>query len=129
MKKNLLFLIGIGLMTLVLTGAVSAQYNQTEKRINVVSGKKLIIKGAVRDTDEISYVFMARAGQKLTVKVIGRDADFTIFAIHAFDAEQIAEDTQLWSKTLPDLVDGKCSITVHSNYKVADYRLEILLGK
>ena len=126
MKKNLLVLLAICLLTTV---AVSAQsYNRIkEKKITLVSGKKLVLNGEVRDSDEISYQFKARAGQKLTVKVIGRDADFVLYALHSFDVEAIAEDKQFWSSKLPNLVDGKCEIVVHSNYKVASYRLEITL--
>jgi hypothetical protein len=127
MKKGLFILVVIFLL---MTGVVSAQsYNRiAEKKINPVKGKKLIIKGEIRDSDEISYQFKARKGQKITIKIIGRDADFVLYALHSFDVEPIAEDTHSWSGTLPDFVDGKCEIVVHSNYKVADYRLEILIG-
>lgn len=129
MKKNVLILFAICLLTLLMSNAVSAQsYNRiAEKKITLTKGKKLIIKGEIRDSDEISYQFKARAGQKLTIKVIGRDADFVLYALHAFDVEPIAEDTQSWSGTLPNNVDGKCEIVIHSNYKIADYRLEITL--
>lgn len=129
MKRNFLILFAICLLTLWMTNAVSAQsYNRiAEKKITLTKGKKLIIKGEIRDSDEIAYQFKARAGQRLTVKVIGRDADFSIYAVHSFDAEIIAQDTQTFSGKLPDFIDGKCEIVVHSNYKVADYRLEITL--
>ena len=129
MKKSFLILFAICALTIFLTNAVSAQsYNRiAEKKITLTKGKKLVIKGEIRDSDEISYQFKARAGQKLTVKVIGRDADFVLYALHSFDVEPIVEDTQFWSGTLPNNVDGKCEIVVHSNYKVADYRLEITL--
>lgn len=128
MKKNIL-IISIGcLVVFMLTGTSFAQnYNRKEKRITVVNGKKQIIKGAVRDTDEIAYSFKARAGQRLTVRVVGRDADFKLNILHSFDFEPLAEDTKFWSGRLPANVDGKLEIVVHSNYKVADYQLEILL--
>ncbi len=129
MKKNILILFAICVLTLLMSNAISAQsYNRiAEKKITLTKGKKLIIKGEIRDSDEISYQFKARAGQKLTIKIIGRDADFVLYALHSFDVETIAEDTQSWSGILPDFVDGKCEIVVHSNYKVASYRLEITL--
>lgn len=129
MKKHVLILFAVCLLMFLLTNEVSAQsYNRiAEKKITLVKGKTLIIKGEIRDSDEIAYQFKARAGQKITIKVIGRDADFSIYAKHEFDVEIIAQDTQSWTGTLPDFVDGKCEIVVHSNYKVADYKLQITL--
>ena len=129
MKRNVLILFAICVLTLLMSNAVSAQsYNRiAEKKITLTKGKKLVIKGEIRDSDEISYQFKARAGQKLTVKIFGKDADFVLYALHSFDVEAIAGDTKFWSGTLPKKVDGKCEIVVHSNYKVADYRLEITL--
>ncbi len=129
MKKGFLILFVIFALTIFSTNAVSAQrYNRiAEKKINLVKGKKLVIKGEIRDSDEIAYQFKARKGQRITVKVIGKDAEFTMYAVFEFDVMPIAEETQSFSGKLPDFVDGKCEIVVHSNYKVADYRLEITL--
>lgn len=129
MKKNVLILFAVCVLTLLINNAVSAQsYNRiAEKKITLVKGKTRIIKGEIRDSDEIAYQFKARAGQRLMIKVTGRDADFSIYAKHEFDVEIIAQDTQSWTGTLPDFVDGKCEIVVHSNYKVADYKLQITL--
>lgn len=108
---------------------VSAQsYNRvSEKNIKVVKGKKLILTGVVRDGDEVVYRFRARAGQKVTVKIIGRDADFTVYLNYGLDFEPVAQDTKSWSGTMPAEFNGHCEIGVHSTYKVTDYRLEILL--
>ena len=108
---------------------VSAQsYNRvSEKTINVVKGKKRVLTGAVRDGDEVVYRFRARAGQKVIVKVIGRDSDFSVYLNYGLDVEPVAHDIKSWSGTMPREFNGHCEIGVHSTYKVASYRLEISL--
>ena len=112
-----------------MTDQVSAQsYNRvSEKNIKLVRGKKMVLKGAVRDGDEVVYRFRARAGQRVTVKMIGRDADFSVYLNYGLDVGPVAQDTKSWSGTMPAEFNGHCEIGVHSTYKVADYRLEILL--
>jgi hypothetical protein len=112
-----------------MTDGVSAQsYNRvSEKNIKLVKGKKLVLTGAVRDGDEVVYRFRARAGQKVTVNIIGRDSDFSVYLNHGLDVEPVAQETKSWSGTMPREFNGHCEIGVHSTYKVADYRLEILL--
>ena len=130
MRKTFLILFMICLSAWLMTAEVSAQssYNRvSEKNIKVVKGKKLVLTGAVRDGDEVVYRFRARAGQRITVKIIGRDSDFTVYLNHGLDVEPVAPDTKSWSGTMPPEFNGHCEIGVHSTYKVADYRLEILL--
>ena len=130
MRKTFLILFAICLSAWLMTAEVSAQssYNRvSEKNIKVVKGKKLVLTGAVRDGDEVIYRFRARAGQRITVKIIGRDSDFTVYLNHGLDVEPVAQDTKSWSGTMPPEFNGHCEIGVHSTYKVADYRLEILL--
>ena len=129
MRKTLLILFAICLSAWLMTVEVSAQsYNRVnEKNIKVVKGKKLVITGTVRDGDEVVYRFRARAGQRVTVKVTGRDSDFTVYLNHGLDVEPVAQETKSWSGTMPPEFNGHCEIGVHSTYKVADYRLEISL--
>ena len=129
MRKTFLILFAICLSACLITDEVSAQsYNRVgEKNIKVVRGKKLVLTGAVRDGDEVVYRFKARAGQRVTVKVVGRDSDFTVYLNHGLDVEPVANDTKSWSGTMPPEFDGHCEIGVHSTYTVANYRLEILL--
>lgn len=129
MKKTFLILFAICLSAWLMTDEVSAQsYNRvSEKNVKVVRGKKLVLTGAVRDGDEVLYRFRARAGQRITVKVIGRDSDFAVYLNHGLDVETVANDTKSWSGTMPREFNGHCEIGVHSTYKLADYRLEILL--
>ena len=112
-----------------MTGEVSAQsYNRvSEKTIKLVRGKKLVLTGAVRDGEEVIYRFRARAGQRVAVKIIGRDSDFSVYLNYGLDVESVANDTKSWSGTMPPEFDGHCEIGVHSTYKVANYRLEISL--
>ena len=130
MTKTFLVLFTIGLSAWLLAEEVSAQsYNRvSEKQVRVVKGKKLVLTGSVRDGDEVLYRFRARAGQRVTVKVIGRDADFTIYLNYGLDVEPVAQETKSWSSTMPREFDGHCEIGVHSTYKLASYRLEILVN-
>ncbi len=129
MRKRFLILLIVCLSAWLVTDAVSAQsYNRvSEKTIKLIKGKKQVLRGAVRDGDEVLYRFRARSGQKLTVKIIGRDADFSVHLNHGLDAELVAQDTKSWSGKMPPEFNGHCEIGVHSTYKLASYRLEILL--
>lgn len=103
-------------------------YNRvSEKTVKPIRGKKLVLTGVVRDGDEVLYRFRARAGQRVTVRVVGRDADFTAYLNYGLDVEAVANDTKSWSLTMPREFNGHCEIALHSTYKLADYRLEILL--
>lgn len=129
MKKTFSILCAICLSACLVADEVSAQsYNRVaEKSIKLARGKKLVLTGEVRDGDEVLYRFKARAGQRVTVKVIGRDADFTVYLNHGLDVEPVANDTKSWTGTMPREFDGHCEIGVHSTYKLASYRLEISL--
>jgi hypothetical protein len=130
MRKTLVILSVICFSVCLTTDEVSAQsYNRVrEKNVKLVKGKKVVLTGSVRDGDEVRYRFKARAGQRITVKVIGRDADFTVDLNHGLDVEPVAQDTKSWSGTMPREFDGHCEIGVHSTYKLAAYRLEVLLN-
>ena len=130
MRKTVLLLFAVWLSAWSMSHEVSAQnYNRvSEKNIRVVKGKKLVVTGAVRDGDEVVYRFRARAGQKVTVKIVGRDADFSVSLNHGLDVEPVANETKSWSGTIPPEFNGHCEIGVHSTYKVANYRLEISLN-
>jgi hypothetical protein len=129
MKKRFITLFAICISVWLMTDAVSAQtYNRvSEKNVKVVRGRKLVLTGSVRDGDEVLYRFKTRAGQRITVKVIGRDADFTVYLNYGLDVEPVAQDTKSWSGTMPREFDGHCEIGVHSTYKVAAYRLEVFV--
>jgi hypothetical protein len=113
----------------IVTELVLAQtYNRvSEKTVKPIKGKKLVLTGVVRDGDEVLYRFRARAGQRVTARVSGRDADFTVYLNYGLDVEAVARDTKSWSLTMPREFNGHCEIALHSTYKLADYRLEILL--
>jgi hypothetical protein len=127
MRKSILILCAICLSAWVMIDEVSAQsYNRvSEKNVKVIKGKKLVLTGSVRDGDEVLYRLRARAGQKITVKVTGRDADFTVYLNYGLDVEPVAQEIKSWSGTMPREFDGHCEIGVHSTYKLAGYRLEI----
>lgn len=130
MRKTFIVLFAVCFAVGVMTAPVSAQsYNRvSEKNVRVVKGKTLVLTGSVRDGDEVLYRFKARAGQKVTVKVIGRDADFGVYLNHGLDVEPVAQEQKSWTGTMPPEFDGHVEIGVHSTYKVASYRLEILVN-
>ena len=121
MKKKLLVLFGIAVLSLLLTNSAAAQ----NKNIKVVKGKKLVLKGEASDQKDRTYFFKAKKGQQVTIKLIGSDAVFTFFAQHNFDAETIVEETKLWSGKLPRADSGKYAIRLISYHKVASFTLEI----
>ena len=129
MRKTFLIVFAVCLSVYLMGGEVFAQsYNRvSEKNVRVVRGKKLVLSGAVRDGDEVLYRFRARAGQKVTIKVVGRDADFSVWLNHGLDVEPVANETKSWTSTMPAEFNGHCEIGVHSTYKLANYRLEILV--
>jgi hypothetical protein len=94
MRKTFLILFAMCLSAWLMTHEVSAQsYNRvSEKTIKLVRGKKLVLTGAVRDGDEVVYRFRARAGQRVTVKMIGRDADFSVYLKYGLDVDSVAQD-------------------------------------
>ena len=104
-----------------------SRFLKTVEYTEAIRGKKLVLTGVVRDGDEVLYRFRARAGQRVTARVFGRDADFTVYLNYGLDAEAVARDTKSWSLTMPREFNGHCEIALHSTYKLADYRLEILL--
>lgn len=129
MRRTFLIFFAACLSIWLMNYEVSAQsYNRVaEKTVKLVRGKKLILTGAVRDGEEVVYRFRARAGQRVTVKIIGRDSDFSVYLNYGLDVELVTQDTKSWSGAMPREFNGHCEIGVHSTYKVADYRLEILL--
>src|ERR1700709_931815 len=123
MKRKLIILPAVLLLVLLSTGLVSAQ----AKTIHLIRGKKLVLKGQIREGDEFSYLFRAREGQRLTVRIIGRDAVFSLYG-GAVYSDSVCEEKQLWSGKLPEGdADNEYAIKMKSNYKLAGYTIEILL--
>ncbi|MEP6789229.1 MAG: hypothetical protein ABJB40_12400 [Acidobacteriota bacterium] len=126
MKKKLMTPIGI--MTLaLLTSLVSAQSAPLEKRIKLVKGQKLVLKGEVYEGDDFYYNFRAKSGQTLTAKLISRDADLRVNTNDGIEVYPISKLTKSWSGRLPYDNTNEYSIMLTSNYKSASYRLEVML--
>jgi hypothetical protein len=85
------------------------------------------LKGDVYEGDDFSYNFTARSGQTLTVRLMGRDADFTVNTNDGMEIFAISKVTKFWSGKLPYDNTNKYSIILTSNYKSAGYRLEVTL--
>lgn len=123
MKKNLLLMFGILVLSWLNANSVLAQ----DKNIKVVKGRKLILKGEVSDQKDRAYFFKAKKGQTVTIKLIGRDAVFILFAQHNFDSENFTEETKFWTGKLPRADSGEYAIRLSSYHKVASFMLEITL--
>ena len=119
--------IGIMMLALLTASLVSAQDAPLEKRIKLVKGKKLILKGDVYEGDDFYYKFKAKSGQTLTVKLISRDADLRVNTNDGIEVYPISKLTKAWSGKLPYDNTNEYSIMLTSNYKSASYRLEITL--
>jgi hypothetical protein len=126
MRKKLFALFGIAVLCLVTTEFVSAQDSPREKQIKLVKGRKLVLKGEVYEGDDFYYTFKAREGQILTVKLIGRDADFTITS-NDIEVYPFTKTTKFWSGKLIGNNTNEYSIRLASNYKSASYKLDVLL--
>jgi len=81
----------------------------------------------VSDRAERSYIFKAKKGQQLTVKLVGRDAVFILSGGTAGSVEDYTEETKSWSGKLPPSDDNEYYIRLSSYHKVASYTLEVLL--
>ncbi len=114
------------ILALLTANFVSAQSAPLEKRIKLVKGYKLVLKGDVYEGDDFYDNFKARKRQTLTVKLIGRDADFTLNTMDT-DVAPFTKETKFWSGKLPLDNGNEYSIKLTSNYKSASYRLEIML--
>lgn len=124
MKRKFTILLGIAMCCLLLINTGIAQ----DRKIRVVKGRQLMVTGEVPSDKERSYFFKAKKGQTLTVKITGNDAAyFVLFAQHNFDAETFSEETRGWSGKLPRADAGEYAIRLGSYFRVATYRLEILL--
>ena len=127
MNKKAMIFIGTAMLALLAANLISAQSAPLEKRIKLVTGQKLVLKGDVYEGDDFYYNFKARKGQTLTVKLISRDADFTVNTNDGTEIYAISKVTKSWSGKLPYDNTNEYSIMLTSNYKSASYRLEITL--
>lgn len=117
----------MAVMFLLTANFVSAQDAPLEKRIKLVKGHKLVLKGDVYEGEDLYYHFKARSGQTLTVKLISRDADFKMNTNDGIEIYPISKFTKSWSGKLPFDNTDQYAILLTSNYKSATYRLEITL--
>ena len=127
MKKKITILFGVTVLFLLTANVVSAQNAPLEKQIKLVRGHKLVLKSQVYEGDDFTYTFRARSGQTLTVRLTGRDADFTVNTNDGQEVYPITKVTKFWSGKLPYDNTNKYSITLTSNYKSASYTLEVTL--
>jgi len=116
----------LGLSTGLMGNQVSAgTYNRvSEKEVKLVRGA-VVVQGKVRDGDEVLYRFKARAGQDVNLKIVGRDADFSVSLNYGMDVQEVAKDVKTWTGKMPPEFNGDCEVAIHSTYKVAAYSLDI----
>jgi len=127
MKLSIIFTFCLSACLMINPASAQSYKRVSEKTLNLDLGKVRVVQGYVRDGEEVLYRFKARAGQSVTVNIVGRDAEFSVYLNHGLDAERVAQETKSWSGKMPPEFDGDCEIAVHSTYKVAAYSLDILL--
>lgn len=127
MTKSFSFWLGAAVVSLLAVTFSFAQNAPLEKRIKLVKGQKLVLKGDVYEGDDLYYKFKARSGQTLTVKLISRDAELRVNTNDGIEIYPISKLTRSWSGKLPYDNTNEYSILLTSNYKSASYRLEITL--
>jgi hypothetical protein len=122
MNKKLIVL-GMIISALLTTNLVSAQ---RAKPIQLKIGKNIFVKGSVYEGNQADYVFIARKGQRLKVRLLGRDGEFDLHVIHGSDFDEaLCEEADECTKTLPST--GKYVISVRSVRELCEFALQILI--
>ena len=123
--KTLFVLLSVFAALFASTNLIAAQ--SLTKTIHLAKGKKIILKGSIREGDEFRYLFHAREGQIIAIKLITHDAVFSLYGGGGGD-DLICEEKTSWSGKLPEGdADNEYGIAMKSNYKLASYTIEVLL--
>ena len=124
MKKKLLVLFAALVLCPFITIPVSAQ----DKNIRLVKGKQLVLKGKSDGPAEHSYFFRAKKGQNITIRLIGKNVIFVLYARRDSDPEMISDEVTYWTDKLPWADAGEYEIRVNVYHvEVKNYTLKITL--
>ena len=122
----------VALSLLLLGAAVPASaQEQVIRRLRFArGGSSKVVKGQVREGGKrYLYFFKARAGQRLTVRLVSDDGNAVcdVMGHGQFDANPVVEDTADWTGRLPEADAGEYSIEVRSTGGLARYVLEVVI--
>lgn len=121
----------IGLLLVISTLRAPPAFGQV-KSVNLPNGKTVMLRGQVRPGGVRFYVFKAKSGQSLTVRLISPNrAVFSLDVVYNL-AEPIVSDVieegkTSWSGRLPELNSDLFGVGVTTPAGLAAYRLEITL--
>ena len=133
MKKKLTISIGVSILFLLAAHMVSAQKPPYYKWVKLVDGRKTVFQGKVYEDYGYNYQFNAKAGQVITVKVIGRDVTFSINAYDLAPDNQLTPDATSCSYQLIQNHTGQYAIALKMSSESdvyphsSNYRLEVTL--
>jgi hypothetical protein len=123
----------LGLILFVASLCASNAFGQV-KYVELPNGKKVVLKGLVRPGGAPFYVFNAKPGQQLSVRLISpnRHVEFGIDVVFNIDgpeivSDAIVEEKTIWSGHLPELDSNQFGIGVKTRAGRAAYTLEITL--
>lgn len=121
----------IALALLVLSAVPASAQQQVIKRLRFARGStSAVVKGQVRpEGNRYLYFFKARAGQRLTVRLVSDDGNAVcdVMSHGNFDANPVVEEAVDWSGRLPEADAGEYSIEVRSTGGLARYVLEVTI--
>lgn len=132
MKNKLTISFVLTVLFLLTANMVSAQKPPYYKWVKLVDGHKTVFQGRVYEDYGYNYQFNAKAGQTLTVKLIGRNVTFTVNAYDMEPNEFTPEGTS-WSGKLIRNHTGQYAIALKMQSESliyphsSNYRLEVTL--
>jgi hypothetical protein len=121
----------VALALLIVAAVPASAQEQVIRRLRFTRGSNSkTVKGQVREGGKrYLYFFKARAGQRLTVKLVSDDGNAVadVMSHGQFDANPVVEGTADWTGKLPEADAGEYSIEVRSTGGLARYVLEVTI--
>lgn len=131
--SNMKHAIPLGLILIVSALCASTAFGQV-KYVDLAGGKKLVLKGRARPGAVPFYVFNAKPGQLLSVRLISPDrkVEFSVDVVYNIEGPEIVSDSivegkRSWSGKLPDSNSDQFGVGVTTRAGRAAYTLEITL--
>ena len=119
----------VALALLIVAAVPASAQEQVIRRLRFTRGSNSkTVRGQVREGGKrYLYFFKARAGQRLTVRLVSDDGNAVadVMSHGQFDANPVVEGTTDWTGRLPEADAGEYSIEVRSTGGLARYVLEV----
>ena len=121
----------VALALLIVAAVPASAQEQVIRRLRFTRGSNSkTVRGQVREGGKrYLYFFKARAGQRLTVRLVSDDGNAVadVMSHGQFDANPVVEGTADWTGRLPEADAGEYSIEVRSTGGLAKYVLEVII--